>query len=61
MDDLNVTISLDICELQDLKSCIESKLEFQRKLNYSAWSIDRTTALLDKVQASIDQWRKNLD
>ena len=61
MNDLNVSISLDISELQDLKSCIESELEFQRKLNYTDWSINRTTALLNKVQAAIDQWWKNLD
>ena len=61
MNELNVSISLDLCELQDLKSCIESKLDFQRKLDYSAPLIDKTTALLDKVQAAIDAWWKQLE
>lgn len=61
MDDLNVTISLDLCELQDLRSCVESKLEFQRKLNYSDVSLNKMTALLDKIQDAIDQWWKNLE
>lgn len=61
MDNLNVSISMDLSELLDLKHCIESTLDIKRKLNYSAPLIDQTTALLDKVQAAIDQWWKQLE
>jgi hypothetical protein len=61
MNELNVSISLDLCELQDLRSCVESKLEFQRKLDFSEAILNNTTALLDKINAAIDQWWKNLE
>ena len=61
MSELNVSMSLDLCELLDLKGCVESHIEFMRKLNYSSALIDKEVALCNKVQAAIDEWWRKAD
>jgi len=61
MNDLKVSISLDLCELLGLKGCVESRIEFMRKLNYSSALIDKEVALCDKVQTAIDEWWRKAD